>query len=155
MFQDKQGKDLDWLRNGRIVTVTKNELEFIDPLGKGFTTAVSAFAQDTEGRLFLPPKERGVFYFDGGKISNINLSDGMIDNYCYAAVLVPDGRICVATDRGLNFIRITKKKKEISSVVSTQGLPDNIVRTLSLDHSNIFMDWDAGSRHLQDGSKLR
>ncbi|MFN8143693.1 MAG: two-component regulator propeller domain-containing protein [Bacteroidia bacterium] len=138
MFQDKQEKIWIGYENGRIATVTKNELEFIDPLGKGFTTAVSAFAQDTEGRLFFTTKGEGVFYFDGGKISNINLSDGMSDNYCYAAVLVPDGRICVATDRGLNFIRITKQKKEISSVVSTQGLPDNIVRTLSLDHSNIL-----------------
>ncbi|HRH66441.1 MAG TPA: two-component regulator propeller domain-containing protein [Bacteroidia bacterium] len=122
--------------DGHIATIEKNVFKFDFIPNKVSGTAISAFAQDTEGKLFFTTKGNGVFYYDNGQIHNINLADGMSDNYCYSAILLPDGRLCVGTDRGLNFIRIQKEKKEITSFSSLNGLPDNIVRTLSLDHWN-------------------
>ncbi len=134
MYQDSRNKIWIGYENGRIATIERNELTFISAFGNSLNSSISAFAEDSEGKLFFTTKGEGVFYFEGGRVFNVNLSDGMSDNYCYTAVLLKDGRLCVGTDRGLNFIRIEKKKIAVSSFSSVQGLPDNIVRTLSVDH---------------------
>lgn len=136
MFEDKQKRIWIGFENGKIETFERNLLTPFKVSNDTVSSPISSFVQDTEGKIFFTTKGEGIFYLKNDSIVNINIADGMSDNYCYAALLLPDGRLCVGTDKGLNFLRISHDKKEISSLTSQQGLPDNIVRTLSLDHQN-------------------
>lgn len=67
---------------------------------------------------------------------NIDHDDNLSDDYCYAMILLPDGRICVGTDEGINFIEFSNGVKKVTSFGNSQGLPDDIVRSLTMDKSN-------------------
>lgn len=136
LFEDDSSVTWIGYENGRIARL-KNDSPLIFNPEEGFPkVAISAFVSDQKGRVFFTTKGEGIYYIEHNRIFNINEDDGLSDNYCYSIVLLPDGRLCAGTDRGINFIRLKEGRKEITKLSSQDGLPDNIVRALCLDSKN-------------------
>ena len=93
-------------------------------------SAITAFAENKSGVLFFATKGEGVYCIEKGIMYNIDHDDNLSDDYCYAMILLPDGRICVGTDEGINFIEFSNGVKKVTSFGNSQGLPDDIVRSL-------------------------
>lgn len=122
--------------NGSIAKVNGRSFEIYSPQEGLPKAAISAFIEDTIGIIYIATKGEGIYFIDHKKLNNIDHEDGLSDNYCYAMQLLPDGRIVVGTDEGLNFIKLEKSKKIITKFGFSNGLPDDIVRTITLSSNN-------------------
>ena len=122
--------------NGNIAKVNGRSFQIYSPQEGLPKASISAIIEDTNGILYIATKGEGVYFIDHKKLNNIDHEDGLSDNYCYAMQLLPDGRIVVGTDEGLNFIKLDKEKKIITKFGFSDGLPDDIVRTITLSSNN-------------------
>ena len=98
--------------------------------------AITSFTSDGSGTLWMATAGEGIYYFTNKKWYNINTDDGLSDDYIYKLVYMPAHGVIAATDRGINFCRIVNNKKTITSFTSRNGLPDNIVRAVTVFNDN-------------------
>lgn len=91
--------------------------------------AITSVLADTSGTVWFATAGEGVYYYTKKRFYNINMDDGLSDNYVYDFVSGEAG-VIACTDRGLNMIDIEKGKKSIHFFTTANGLPDNIVRCL-------------------------
>ncbi len=135
-FEDNVSRIWAGFENGKIVII-KNKTTTVFNTTEGVLKAgISAFAQDNENKIYFSTKGEGVYCLDGARIYNINHDDGLSDDYCYSMIVLPGNQICVGTDAGLNFISVHDGKKTIKTLGTSEGLPDDIVRTLVFDNKN-------------------
>ena len=136
IYEDKSGTIWIGFDSGKLARISGRSISKYTPQ-EGFPkSAISAFAENKSGVLFFSTKGEGVYCIEKGLMYNIDHDDYLSDDYCYAMALLPDGRICVGTDEGINFIEFSNGTKKITSFGNAQGLPDDIVRSITLDHSN-------------------
>lgn len=98
--------------NGMLAEVQKNK---IVPLSfeEGYPKkAIRKILFDKTGIIWLATAGEGLYYVQNKRMYNINTDDGLSDNYVYDIILTADGKIKAATDRGLNIISVTGKKKK-------------------------------------------
>lgn len=136
LYEDKTGVIWAGYDNGKVVKISGRNIVDFSPQ-EGFPkSGISAFSENKNGTLFIATKGEGVYCIEKGRMYNIDHDDRLSDDYCYAMVLLPDGRICVGTDEGINFIEFNNGQKKITSFGNSEGLPDDIVRSLAIDSSN-------------------
>ncbi|MBK9413497.1 MAG: histidine kinase [Bacteroidetes bacterium] len=136
MYEDRSGLIWVGFDNGKLVKIGGRTISSYNPQ-EGFPkSAITAFAENKSGVLFFATKGEGVYCIEKGIMYNIDHDDNLSDDYCYAMILLPDGRICVGTDEGINFIEFSNGVKKVTSFGNSQGLPDDIVRSLTMDKSN-------------------
>ena len=136
IYEDKIGTIWIGYDNGKIIKISGRTVSDFTPQ-EGFPkSSISSFAENLSGVLFFSTKGEGVYCMEKGRMYNIDHDDNLSDDYCYAMILLPDGRICVGTDEGINFIEFANGIKKVTSFGNAQGLPDDIVRSLTLDKSN-------------------
>jgi ligand-binding sensor domain-containing protein len=138
LYEDKSNRIWIGMETGKIILiknlmVSSLPFEQIDP-----RVEISSFTDDIEGRIYFATKGEGIFYVEGTKIHSLNTSDGLSNNYCYAMVTLPDQRICVGTDAGINFISFPNGKRKISVIGTSEGLLDDIARTFAFGKENIL-----------------
>ena len=93
--------------------------------------AINSFIQDADGVLWMATAGEGIYYYTKKRWYNINTDDGLSDNYVYKLLYTAAYGVVAATDRGINFCRVENGKKIINTYTSKNGLPDNIVRTIT------------------------
>lgn len=136
LYEDKTGKVWVGHENGKILFIENYHAFKFNPEEGVPKTSISAFAQNEENNICFSTKGEGLYFFDQ-RLFNINTDDGLSDNYCYSMVKLPDGRMCVGTDAGINFVTFKNGKKTVTSIGPSEGLPDEIVRSLACD-SNVL-----------------
>lgn len=124
-------------KNGRIGFIQDSKFSWLKQDIPFPTSPVTSFAEDSlTGRLFYSTLGEGIFYVYKGLVHKINDKNDLSDNYCYKILLLPDHRLCVATDQGINFIKFNGNTFSVTKLNSEHGLPDNIVRNMMLDKQN-------------------
>lgn len=121
---------------GKIARVAYRKFELYSPQEGLPKAAVSGFAMDKNGVMYFSTRGEGVYCIENKRIYNIDHDDHLSDDYCYSILLLPDGRICVSTDEGINFITFKNGNKHVTSFGNSEGLPDDIVRVVQLDENN-------------------
>jgi signal transduction histidine kinase/ligand-binding sensor domain-containing protein len=66
---------------------------------------VTAFAEEPDGTVWAASVSEGLFQFKNGKLSAVNASSGMSDNFVQALLADREGNLWVGTSGGLNEIR--------------------------------------------------
>ncbi len=112
---------LGWLKNNKLVLQNPEE---------GFPVkTIKKIIQDSTGVVWIATAGEGIYFYTNNHFYNINVDDGLSDNYVYDLAISTSG-IIATTDRGLNTCRLQGNKKIISSFTSKNNLPDNIVRAI-------------------------
>ncbi len=133
IYETRDGVKWIGYENGKLAKIVQNQFTNYNPQ-EGFPKSeISSFAEDKNGVIYFSTKGEGVYCIERGRMYNIDHDDGLTDDYCYSMTELPDGRICVGTDGGVNFITFKNGVKRISSFNTIQGLPDDIVRVVYLD----------------------
>jgi len=137
IFQGSKTRVWVGYKNGKIAYIDHSKI-FLFKHDKSLPSVqITSFAEDSiNGRLFYSTLGEGLFYVENGQVHEINSKNGLSDDYCYKLLLLPDHRLCVATDQGINYIKFEGDNFSISTLSSEQGLSDNIVRSLTLNPAN-------------------
>jgi ligand-binding sensor domain-containing protein len=136
-FEDRTFNLWAGYENGRIIRIKNQKINsstLKTPLSK---SAISAIAGDGS-RIYFSTHGEGVYCLENELVKNISSSNGLSDDYCYDMVILPDNRICIATDAGLNFVTYQDGIKKIEMLGTSEGLPDDIVKALDIDKNNIL-----------------
>jgi ligand-binding sensor domain-containing protein len=120
-----------WLgfKDGEIGLLKNKRVELLQAEEGHPAVAITSIAVDTAGTVYFGTAGEGVYYYKNKRFYNVNMDDGLSDNYVYEVRLNYQG-VIVCTDRGINTINIVKDKKTIYAFNSANGLPDNIVRCM-------------------------
>ncbi len=127
--EDKNGKVWLGLQSGQIAYVENKQVRLLNAPEGHPAVAITSILQDDPQTIFFATAGGGIYYYQNKRFYNINMDDGLSDNYVYNLLLNQSGLIA-CTDRGLNIIHLKQGKKHIQTYTSANGLPDNIVRCL-------------------------
>ncbi len=102
-------------------------------------------------KLWIGTAGEGLYLKTNKHLYNYNTDDGLSDNYIYKIIAKDSTHVIAATDRGLNICYWHGGKKSIHTITAKNGLPDNIVRSITEGRNNTF--WigmqDAGIAKLE------
>jgi ligand-binding sensor domain-containing protein/uncharacterized membrane-anchored protein YhcB (DUF1043 family) len=135
--ETKDGKTWIGFGNGKLGWLNNDKLSLQTAEEGSPAKTIKKIIQDSAGVVWIATAGEGIYYYTNGHFYNINIDDGLSDNYVYDITLQPKKGIIAGTDRGLNRCELKKSEKKIISVTSKDGLIDNIVRCLVLDSSNL------------------
>jgi len=102
------------------------------------------------GCLWACTDAEGVFAFVNGNSYQLDTRNGLSDNYAYAIAFSGPAHALIATDRGVNSIGLAQDGKIEIKVRETEGMPDNIIRTIATVSESFRHTW-AG---MQSGGPL-
>ncbi len=140
LYSDKSGSLWTGYKNGNVGRLSKGVFKWLVPDSLQPNAPVTSFSQDRYGTTFISTLGEGLYIYKDNSLNKLDDTGGLSDNYCYKVLILPDDRICVATDQGINFITADKNKYSIEVLNSEQGLPDNIVKDLLLDkHGKLWV----------------
>jgi len=132
-------------RKGKIYQLNGDSLQLFNPQEGNPKVAITGFAMDKTGNLWFSTYGEGLYYYKGKHIYNVNADDGLTDNYCYTVTPDEQGRIWAATDGGISVCSIQNSKKNVRKITTTEGLPDNIVLSLTAEGKSMWAGMqDAG-----------
>jgi ligand-binding sensor domain-containing protein len=135
-FEDKEETIWVGFENGKLIKIKNNKTSPFY-LGK-FTpiTAISAIEDDNTGRIYFSTHGEGMICYDGENFNTIDQDNNLSDNYCYDIQKISESKICVGTDAGINFISYENNNFLVKEFSTSDGLPDDVVRTMALDSNN-------------------
>jgi ligand-binding sensor domain-containing protein len=132
-------------RKGDVYQFKGDSIQLFSPDEGNPKVSVTGFTSDRQGNLWYSTYGEGIYYYNGKHVYNINSDDGLTDNYCYTLTTDEKGRVWAATDGGISICSIISGKKVVQRLSTAQGLPDNIVLSLSADKTVIWAGMqDAG-----------
>ncbi len=138
IFEDASG----WLwigyQNGSIAIKKSHKLTLYTPEEGTPALAITCFAQDRQGNIWFGTNGEGIYYTNNKHLYNINDEDGLSDNNIHAISLTATGEMLVATDQGINICTTSGSKKKITTLTTTNGLPDNLVTCIEPAGNNRF-----------------
>lgn len=138
-FEDKTHTLWVGFENGKIIGIKNQKIIPFTPEEGLPKVPISCITEDSENRIYISTKGEGVYCIENKILYNINHQDGLSDDYCYDMVKLPDQRMCIATDAGLNFVKFINGKKTIQQFGTQDGLPDDIVRTLDIKNDILWI----------------
>ncbi len=141
LYEDKDQTLWIGFQNGSIVQLQNNRAILFQPQEGLPKSAISKILTDAEGRLWFATQGEGIYVQHQKKIYNINTDDGLGDSYIYDLELLPNNTIAASTDKGLSLCRFNGTKKTIENFSTNNGLPDNIIRCISLDRNDKNVIW--------------
>ncbi len=127
--EDKDGKIWLGLQSGQIAFLENKLVKLLNAEEGHPAAAITSILEGASQTIFFATAGEGIYYYRNRRFYNINMDDGLSDNYVYDLLLNKSGLIA-STDRGLNIINLIEGKKQIQTYTSANGLPDNIVRCL-------------------------
>lgn len=95
---------------------------------------ITAFEQTKDGVLWIATYGEGLYYLQHSRLYNMNMEDGLAGNDIYTLCKTPDDEIWIGTDSGINICNLKGRTKQITQLSKSDGLPDEIVKALHLDH---------------------
>jgi ligand-binding sensor domain-containing protein len=134
--ETKDGKTWIGFADGKLGWLKKNTLILQNPEEGLPKKTIKKILQDSAGVVWIATAGEGIYYYTNDHFYNINTDDGLSDNYVYDIEVTKTG-IAAGTDQGLNQIQLSFDKKNITTFTSRNGLPDNILRVLYPNTSDI------------------
>lgn len=126
--------------NGTVYSYINHTIRLWQP-AEGLPKAViSSIAFDAQNNLWLGTRGEGVYVYYQKHLYNINTDDGLSDNYVYQLEFQKNQMIA-ATDKGISICRFDGKRKQVRTFIAADGLPDNIVQSVSSDRINNNIIW--------------
>ncbi|XVJ67621.1 MAG: histidine kinase [Lacibacter sp.] len=126
--------------NGAVYSFINNKLNRWQPTEGLPKAVISSIAFDAQNNLWLGTKGEGVYVYYQQHLYNINTDDGLSDNYVYQ-LQFQKSQMIAATDKGISLCRFDGKRKQIRTFTAADGLPDNIVQSVSSDGINNNIIW--------------
>jgi ligand-binding sensor domain-containing protein len=128
--EDRRGKMWVGFKSGKIAALENRSLNFLFPTEKMPHTAIHDMIEDSDGRMWFATNGEGLFYFSDNQVRHITTADGLSDDYCYTLALANDHSLWIGTDQGISICKMNGEKRLINKLNSSNGLPDNIVRSI-------------------------
>ncbi len=125
--EDKNSQVWVGFQSGEIGFLKNKSVELLHAEEGHPAVAITSILADTTGTVYFATAGEGIYYYTNKRFYNINMDDGLSDNYVYE-IYRDNAGLMACTDRGINAIHIQKAKKNIHFFTSANGLPDNIVR---------------------------
>lgn len=125
--EDKNSKVWVGFQSGEIGFLKNKSVELLHAEEGHPAVAITSILADTSGTVYFATAGEGIYYYTNKRFYNIDIGNGLSDNYVYEILSYKAG-IIACTDKGLNTIHIKNGKKSIYFFTSANGLPDNIVR---------------------------
>ncbi len=139
LFEDADSVLWIGYNNGNIGFIKHKKFQLLQ-VEEGFPkVAVKSICQDKAGIIFFGTAGEGIYYLKSKRLFNVNEDDGLSDNYVYKLVYSAAYGMVASTDRGINFILPDNNNKNIRSITSKDGLPDNMVKAISMAGNKLYM----------------
>jgi ligand-binding sensor domain-containing protein/serine phosphatase RsbU (regulator of sigma subunit) len=137
MTQDARG--VIWIghENGSISLFDGMRFTAFDPESGLGAIPVTDILFDRSGVLWFTTMGEGVYYYRENRMYNINMDDGLSDDYAYCLETGTGDDIWVGTDYGINIV--SAGSDNIVHISMRDGLPDNIVKDISRMDSSTYM----------------
>ena len=130
--------------NGNIASLKNNKIQLLH-FEEGFPKApIKQIITDDKNIIWIATAGEGVYYYVNNRLYNINMDDGLTDDYIYDIHFVKNLGIVAATDRGINICNLQNSKKIIKTYSSKNGLKDNIVRCLYTTQNDLWIGMQDG-----------
>lgn len=110
-----------------------NSLQLWEPEEGLPKVPISGFSQDKDGILWIATYGEGLYYWNGQRMYNVGLDDGLGGQDIYSIAQDDKGRIWVGTDNGISICWLDQGKKQIKNIGRPEGLPDDIIRFILPD----------------------
>ena len=94
---------------------------------------ITGFVEDNSNQLWFATYGEGVYVYNGKRLTSIDVDDGLSGNDVYAIIHTAQDEVWIATDDGINICSYTNEHKEVDSLGTAQGLPDQIITALESD----------------------
>ena len=95
--------------------------------------AITDLKTDSSGTVWFTTLGEGLYFYMNERLYNLNMDDGLADDYAYCVEMGPKGKTWIGTDFGISiYDPLTKELQQISM---SDGIPDNIVKKIIYDHS--------------------
>ena len=119
--------------NGHIAILANGHLQLLDHRPNPPAVPITDILEDRDGVIWISTYGEGIFYRKGDQFVNINLEDGLNDNFIYVMVEDMKGRKWAGTDRGIGICHLENGAPQIRTISVEDGLKDNIVKTITSD----------------------
>ena len=140
VFQDKNMQRWGGYHDGSIYKLTANKLAKWLPEEGSPAVPITGIEEDGAGQLWFSTYGEGAYCFDGLRLHNFDMDDGLLGKEIYVMAKGPDGRIWLGTDGGISVCSFAKGKKNVENLTREDGLPDEIVHELLPDaEGNIWV----------------
>lgn len=139
IFEDKGRRLWVGYEDGRIFHMgPAGELQLWQP-EEGLPSArISGFGQGDDGLIWIATYGEGLYYYNGRRMYNIDVGDGLPGNDIYVMVVDQEGRAWAGTDGGISVCAARNGEKEVRNITREDGLPDEIVRSIIPDENGNF-----------------
>ncbi len=142
IFEEKKAAQI-WLgfENGAVARVGPDgQTRLFQPEEGLPKAAITGFAEDEKGQIWLSTYGEGLYVFDGRRLFNFDAaSDGLAGDDIYGLAKTADGAIWAATDAGASICSFSSErgaaKKQVKNVSKKDGLSDEIVRSILAEPS--------------------
>ncbi len=125
-------------QNGNIAILANHHLQLLDTTFGA--VPITDILEDKDGVMWVSTYGEGIFYKQDDQFVNINLDDGLNDNFIYIMVEDTKGRKWAGTDRGIGICHLENGIPKIRTLSTSDGLKDNIVKTITSDEDgNLFI----------------
>ena len=131
--------ELLWLgyENGQVFLGNRGTFSFWSPPGfNPDSSSITHILGDKEGRIWISTYGSGMYLYSEQELIQFELEDGLLGEEIYGFILDHDGKAWCATDGGISVCSYAEDRKLVENISREDGLPDDIVRTLTLDHDN-------------------
>ncbi len=145
IFMDRNHTLWVGTKKGQIYTLNQDSLKLFTPEEGLPVAAITGFTTDLYHNLWISTYGEGLYCYASGRLYNFNTDDGLSDNYCYTLIRDKYGRIWTSTDAGISVCSFKHKSKSVQVISTSNGLPDNIVMSMSMQANTMWVGMqDAG-----------
>lgn len=133
-----------WLgaSDGKIYLLRAGKFMLFAPQEGLPSAAISDFASDAAGQLWIATRGEGVYCWTGKRLYHFGLEDGLPDAIINQLHLW-NNSMWAATDGGLLRLSLHAGKKKLSVFTTEHGLPDNIITQLSDDKQRLILGFES------------
>lgn len=140
IYEDEKGLLWFGFESGIILQYDKFSLFVYNPKGFSSSSKIQEIIKGPDQSLWIGTYGNGLFHFQNGTHTSLNLNSGLSDNYIYSMIQDKLGNIWSGTDNGINISSLDNGKVSIQQLSVEDGLPDFIVTALAEDkEGNIWI----------------
>jgi len=143
-----------WLghENGQISLLEDGHFKKFSPEEGLGTIEITDLRTDTSGTIWFTTMGEGVYYYMNERLYNLNMDDGLADDYAYCIEPGPAGKIWIGTDFGISIY--DPSAREFEQISMRDGIPDNIVRKIVYESGKIWAGTDEAGIFYLDAQTL-
>ncbi|MDB6020378.1 MAG: Histidine kinase [Pedosphaera sp.] len=124
----------------------------LPPQGSNGQVSVTALCEDGSGHLWIGSQEQGLFSWADGEAKHFGRAEGLLDEGVRSLTLDGEGRLWIATRRGVN----RRDGRKFDAFTTQDGLPDNQVSSVHAARSGtVWITTRGGMCRYADGRITR